>query len=262
MPDVLLAIHRAYIATLKKTKLASALACRLMQWTGKSRWPIHPKHLVDIAEPWYLGFLNVSDRVLDVGCGNGQHTLRAAEKVSEIVGVDYDPKLLEVAQGTARERGIKNARFQQGSVEGRLSFPDASFDKVLCLDVLEHLHKRDEAMREMRRVLKPGGILLLAVPNTETTWKKRQRSVGLPFYSDPDHKIEYTQDEIREVCARHRFAIQGFSPVVYDVWYAGLIDLAGGISLSLYRKLLAWKHRYAKAHPEESIGFEIAATKV
>lgn len=262
MLNALLSVRKACLRSLKATKAGSALACRLVQWTGKSRWPIHPKHLVDVRPPWYLVRLRSTDTVLDLGCGNGQHTLRAAPAVHAIVGVDYDPKLLAVAAADARARGVTNVRFTTGDLERTLPFPADAFDAVLALDVLEHLHQRDQAFREMRRVLKPGGRLLIAVPNRETSWKRRLRSAGLPFYSDPDHKYEYARDEFLNECQRYGFRVTACDPVVVDVWYAGLIDIVGGLALAPYRRLLAWKVTAAYRRPEESIGFEVVAEKV
>lgn len=261
MSTPLRSVRKVYLRTLKATKAGSALACRLVQWTGKSRWPIHPKHLVDVRPPWYLQSLCPSDVVLDLGCGNGQHTLRVAPSVRSIVGVDYDSKLLAVAEADTRARGVGNVRFTTADLEGRFPFTDAAFDVVLALDVLEHLHHRGEAFREMHRLLKTGGRLLIAVPNRETSWKRRLRAAGVPFYSDPDHKYEYTRDEFLAECARHGFRVTRCDPVVVDVWFAGLIDIIGGLSLGLYRRLLRWKVDTAQRQPEESIGFEIVAER-
>lgn len=261
MHDLRHNLKRSSVLALKRSKALSALACRVVQWTGKSPYPVHPKHLVDVVEPWYLAHLRKNDRVLDLGCANGQHTLRAAPRVRAIVGMDYDERLLAVARADAARRGVKNATFQTGNVEERLPFPDASFDVILFLDVLEHLRQRDTAMREAHRVLRRGGKLLLAVPNSETSWKRLQESVGLSSFSDPDHKIEYTRSEILAECTKHGFSVVQLMPIVYDVWYVGLIDLLGGFSLSLYQKIGRWKYQYAQEHPAESIGFEIVAVK-
>jgi 2-polyprenyl-3-methyl-5-hydroxy-6-metoxy-1,4-benzoquinol methylase len=66
------------------------------------------------------------------------------------------------------------------------------FDLVLFLDVLEHLHSRQGALREIHRALRPGGTLLVAAPNRDTSWKRRLQAASSFYYTDPDHKIEYT----------------------------------------------------------------------
>ena len=68
-----------------------ALGVRLVRWTGKRPYPIHPKHLVDHPwHDWYLPYLSSGDLVLDVGCANGAHLARAATRCRAIVGFDYD----------------------------------------------------------------------------------------------------------------------------------------------------------------------------
>ena len=82
------------------------------------------------------------------------------------------------------------------------------------------------------------------------------------YYSDRDHKIEYSLAEARHELERNHFIIQDpIQTVVLDTPWVGLMDIMGGISLSLYRRLMAWKVRAAQEKPEESIGFQIVAIK-
>ena len=70
--------------------------CRF--YTGKSPHFIHPKHLVETpGHDWYAAHLAPGDVVLDVGCANGAHTLKAAARVKRIIGMDYDLRQLGVA---------------------------------------------------------------------------------------------------------------------------------------------------------------------
>lgn len=243
---------------------AKRLAMGLVKLTGKSKQRIHPKNLMDdvVGYAWYKPHLRQADRMLDLGCGHGSHTFIAAESSKEAVGMDYDPKNLATCQARAKERGISNVTFVQGNVEEILPFSDQSFDSVLMLDVLEHLNKRDIALREVHRVLKPNGQLLVAIPNRETSWKRRLKHAGLFYYSDRDHKVEYSLDEARHELEMNHFKIQPpIETVVIDTPWVGMIDLIGGLSLSAYRSLMGWKVRAAKVHPEESIGFQIVAIK-
>lgn len=244
---------------------AKRAAMWLVWLTGKSSRRVHPKNLMadDPSYAWYRNFLLKSDRVLDVGCGHGTHTMIAAETTREAIGMDYDPKNLATCEARAVEKKLSNVRFARGNAEERLPFNDREFDSVLLLDVLEHLNRRDGTLGEVHRVLKPGGRLLVAIPNRETSWKSRLKRAGLFYYSDRDHKIEYSLSEARYEIERNHFQIQEpVDPVVIDTPWVGTIDMIGGISLGLYRRLQAWKFRAARENPEESIGFQIVAHKI
>ena len=244
-------------ATLFANAKAKRLAIRLTRWTGKSREYVHPKHLLgDTPEHyWYLEHLTPGATLLDVGCGNGMHTLKAARRCVDVAGVDADLASLGVGLRTAQRLGMTNVAFVAANVEEGLPIAPARFDMVLCLDLLEHVHKRDLVLTEIRRVLKPAGVLLLAVPNRATAWKRRLERADLPFYSDPDHKIEYTLDELRVELDRNGFAIRSRHPSVYDMPLVGLIDIVGGISLALYRRLTTVRRRLARRYPQDDAGF-------
>lgn len=256
-------LPRIIIRFLRLLRYGSPIACRLTKLTGKSAEAVHPKHLINSEHHWwYLKYLDRSFKVLDVGCGIGVHAIKCAEVCKEVIGFDLNEKNLEIAHKMAQRKGLKNIRFMQHNAEERFPFENESFDAVLHLDVIEHLIQRDFVLMEINRVLKKNGLLMLSAPNRDTTWKRMQREVGLPYYSDPDHKIEYTLDELEMELKKSEFEIVGIEPVVYDTPFAGLIDLIGGISLALYRKLQATKVESAKRNPHESIGFRVIAKKI
>lgn len=236
---------------------AKRLAIRLTKWTGKSREYVHPKHLLADTDDryWYLAHIEPTDRLLDVGCGNGMHTIKAARRCALAFGIDRSAESLAVGRRTARADGLANVRLIRGDVEEVLPFRSGSFDTVLCGDLLEHVWKRDHVLGEIRRLLRPGGRLLLAVPNRGTSWKRRLERNGLFFYSDPDHKIEYTLAELEEELGRNGFRILHLHPTVYDTPLIGLIDLTGGLSLRVYAGLSRMRRRLAERHPEENAGF-------
>ena len=100
-------------------------------------------------------------KVLDVGCGTGEHLKRALGHGLEAFGVEPAPAMLDAAR-----RNVPAARIEQG-IATRLPFGDAEFDAVLMIEVLRYLHQADieQALREARRVLKPGGRLLATFVN-------------------------------------------------------------------------------------------------
>jgi len=253
-------MFKIFVVFLKNLKLLSSVAIRLTKITGKAKETIHPKHLIK-AEPWFLKFLSKSDVVLDIGCGNGQNVMKSAKYVKKIIGLDLDLKELEKGKREAKRKKIKNLEFYQSSAEEKLKFKNESFDKVLFFDVLEHLENQDLSLSEIWRVLKKGGFLFVSVPNKNTSWKKLQRSFGLNYFSDPDHKREYSKNEIKKLLGKRQFKITEVSPIVYDTPFAPAFDLIGGFSLLAYAKLLKWKRKRAIKNPSESTGFEIIAEK-
>lgn len=101
--------------------------------------------------------------VLDVGCGRGFYTkaLTQYKFIKKIVGLDTNPKYLNVA---AKINNSVRVRFVEGSIYA-LPFKESLFDLIICSEVLEHLINERRALAEMSRVLKPGGVLLITVPN-------------------------------------------------------------------------------------------------
>ena len=111
-------------------------------------------------------------RVLDVGCGRGEIVVQSALRGAEAWGIDYAQAAVEIARRALDQAGGESlrARMQVAQMDVQaLAFPDESFDVVFMMDVVEHLYPRelDEALREVRRVLRPGGVLIVHTsPNT------------------------------------------------------------------------------------------------
>ncbi|WP_030560967.1 methyltransferase domain-containing protein [Streptomyces aureocirculatus] len=99
-------------------------------------------------------------RVLDVGCGPGTITADLAALVPEghVTGIDRAPGVLEQARATAAARALDNVTFTTGDVHA-LDHPDDSFDVVHAHQVLQHVGDPVHALRELRRVCRPGGIV-------------------------------------------------------------------------------------------------------
>jgi SAM-dependent methyltransferase len=98
-------------------------------------------------------------RVLDLGCAFGFATLCLDRKGYETVGVDSSPRFIAWAR-----RRHPTGTYLLSSAEA-LPLPDASFDGILFLDVLEHVCDQAAVVREIQRVLKPGGTLIVSVPH-------------------------------------------------------------------------------------------------
>ncbi|MFT3710371.1 MAG: methyltransferase domain-containing protein [Archangium sp.] len=102
------------------------------------------------------------EKVLDLGCGPGDGCTRIADQGGVAIGLDYSQGMLE----TARRVPALGGRLTRGDA-GRLPFADASLDKIVCTNSFHHYPQHIAALREMRRVLKPGGVLGLVDPRKD-----------------------------------------------------------------------------------------------
>jgi len=115
-------------------------------------------------------------QVLDLGCGTGALTLRAAQKGARVKGIDVNPQMLEIAQQRANEAGLaQSIEFAEMGVAELDSEEDDSYDVVLRGLCLSELTADELAytLKEVKRILKPGGLLLIADEVTPHSILKR-----------------------------------------------------------------------------------------
>ncbi|GEM_PF-3714487 len=114
---------------------------------------------------FYQHFVNFQGKkILDLGCGVGGKVIFYAEKIpsSSYVGVDIDGASLKYAKLLAQKRGVKNLQFKKCE-ENSLPFPSSFFDIVICEETLEHVENPLAVLKEVKRVLKPGGYFLCII---------------------------------------------------------------------------------------------------
>ena len=147
---------------------------------------------------YLLPRLRPDARVLDVGCGPGTITAGLAARVpgGRLTGIDTAADVLALARQEADRRGQGNVRFEVGNVY-ELGFGDDTFDVVHAHQVLQHLSDPVAALREMRRVCRPGGLVaardgdyggFLWFPDDPglTEWQALYRKVARALGGEPD----------------------------------------------------------------------------
>jgi SAM-dependent methyltransferase len=110
--------------------------------------------------------VDAGDLLLDAGCGEGRHCFGALARGARVVGVDLDLGSLRKAAGALRHVA-KSQRSLGAMLQGdafRLPFRDGTFDRVICAEVMEHVHDYPAAARELARVTKPGGRIAVTIP--------------------------------------------------------------------------------------------------
>lgn len=106
----------------------------------------------------------IGKKVLDAGCGTGEYSCWYARRGSDVTAIDLAEPSLRIASEYAQREGIKNIKFEKQSVL-KLDYPDSSFDYVYSMGVLHHTPDPYGGFRELCRVLRPGGVMLVSVYN-------------------------------------------------------------------------------------------------
>jgi ubiquinone/menaquinone biosynthesis C-methylase UbiE len=152
------------------------------------------------------------ERVLDIACGTGLVSFEAARAVGvsgHVLGIDLSDRMVGGAERRAREKNLSNCSFSRMDAES-LALPDASFDVVLCALGLMYMPDPEKALREMRRVLRAGGRVSLAV------WGERSNCGWSAIFPIVDDEVTSevcplffslgAQDALARLCAEAKLA--------------------------------------------------------
>jgi ubiquinone/menaquinone biosynthesis C-methylase UbiE len=209
-------------------------------------------------------------KVLDVGCGPAPMVQDLLNLGCEFWGVDPSPTMI----GICRDRFAENKKVHLLLSEAdRLSFPDSFFDAVLCIGVFDGLPDGVRTLREMLRVLKPGGTLIMSFANLRSPyawWKAyvfypalslARRSAGRDANHNPIfvRRHLYSQETASELVSKAGTRVERIIGYYYNILLSPLDELWPAAALWLVKKL-------EEDHPAPSswlpAGFILKATKV
>jgi SAM-dependent methyltransferase len=201
--------------------------------------------------------LGPGSRVLDLGCGNGRHVL-ATRWLPSVTGVALDLGVDEVAATVSTLERMDRTDPDEGGtvphagpwlvVQGdtyHLPFPDGSFDCVIASEVLEHLHHDTAALQECRRVLRPGGQLVVTVPRfgpEAVCW-----ALSREYHSnDGGHIRIYRRHELERKITAHGYRIfaSHYAHALHSLywWLRCLVGVRKEEALPVraYHRMLVW----------------------
>jgi SAM-dependent methyltransferase len=141
----------------------AAWDARAERWDARAEAnALAPDRDADLDRLWNALRLRRGAHLLDAGCGSGQIAIALARRGAQVTGIDLSPEMIRRARGHAAEHGVEIA-WRIGDVT-RLADPFAVFDAILARVLFQFVPDVPGALRELRRVLKPGGRLLASVP--------------------------------------------------------------------------------------------------
>jgi SAM-dependent methyltransferase len=151
--------------------------------------------------------------ILDAGCGTG---LNLRHLPAGSTGIDINPRNIELLRSR-----LPNHDVVEGDIEA-MPFEAGAYGTVLCTEVLEHVPDPAAAIREFRRVLRPGGVLIGSVPARSLIWKLRFLSSTCP-HSEPFHN-EYLPNEVRAMLEGWNVLHLGYSLLHFNVMFVARLD--------------------------------------
>ncbi len=139
---------------------------RLLDNAGDMALKRRARRIIEAINP------QTNEQIMDLGCGTGYYLflLSSLPVKLQLTGLDNDKKALVEGKESLKGRGIKFVL----NDSRKLPFPKSSFDKIVASEVLEHVENDEQVLKEIYRVLKPGGRLVISVP-----------SINYPFFWDP-----------------------------------------------------------------------------
>nr|RAV91196.1 SAM-dependent methyltransferase [Aerococcus mictus] len=195
--------------------------------------------------------LKDGERALDLGCGAGRHVHAMYYHAKcHVVGIDLgfeDVKRTRAGFGQIPDMEPETQRAYSLSVGNALSlpFPDASFDKIICSEVLEHIPDYKQAVSEIERVLKPGGTLAISVPRFFPEWICWKLSDD--YHNEPGGHVRIFRESVLKGAVEEK-GLRFF----YRHWAHGLhspywwLKCAVGVkredvkAVNLYKRFLEW----------------------
>ncbi len=186
------------------------------------------EHVFESDSMYYdsLGLVkSVSGRVLDVGCGQGRFLKLLHERypgISELAGCDISPKLCAMARDA-----VPSAMVTVSNALRLEQFESGHFDYVFMISSLEHMTDHAAALAAAHRVLKPGGALVVSVPNRN--WLRYDRYMSLRTAYQPVDDHFFRPEELFELCRSAGFrveAVRGVWALFRGNWLHHLENLA------------------------------------
>jgi len=176
-----------------------------------------------------------NDSVLDIGTGPGVYAIAIAKRAgcSRVVGIDISETFVNIAKTRAGEADMNNVEFALGNIES-LDFNDDSFTKIICAGVLSVVSQREQAIKELSRVLRPGGCLAVREPRRsqglvsryvgrlpeKSQARRMVRQAGLMFgHFSPDLM---TESELVDLFAAGDFSQLQLAPSGRDIFITAI----------------------------------------
>lgn len=170
------------------------------------------QHTLSQKQQLILSYAKRKGKLLDIGAGTGDFLAFAKAKNWEVMGIEPSEKAKELA----RKKGVP-------FVEDSQELSDNSFDVITMWHVLEHVRDLDKQLSELKRICKPGGYVIIAVPNFKSYDAKFYKEFWAA-YDVPRHIWHFSKTAITKLFAEKEMKLQKVHPMYFDSFYVSLLS--------------------------------------
>ena len=186
--------------------------------------------------PIVLGMLKPQkgEKILDAGCGNGIYANSIAYYFcSKVIGCDLDKKRVKIAQQIANCLKIE-AKFSAAEIE-KITFPKNYFDKIICIEVIEHIQDDEQLIKKFNSFLKKGGILVLSTAKREELAELEEEKRFKNVKKGKHVRSGYEFNELKE-----KLENSGFKVLKFEPYYRFFSRIVIKVQQKIYKKNLVF----------------------
>lgn len=179
-------------------------------------------------------------RALDIGCGTGEFLFTLKKRSWNVTGIEPD-------EG-ARKMAINNHGISVFPSEDLMGLPEEKYDSLSMWHVLEHVHELDAYMEKIRKLIKPKGVIIIAVPNYNSH-DAEVYGKEWAAYDVPRHLYHFTKTSIEFLLGRHQMKLEDIKIMPYDSFYVSMLSEKnrGGSTLrGFFVGLKSWWHSLSR----------------
>jgi len=176
---------------------------------------LHPKHRIMGYHNFFVKNVNESDKVLDIGCGNGALAHDVAEKAKKVAGIDINKTNIKIANEKYKRENLEFIYGDATSYDfSKLGIK--KFDKIILSNILEHIENRIDFLNNLHKL---SDIILLRVPMLNRDWLTVYKKENeYKYILDPGHFIEYTLESLKEELETSGWEIANYSVQFGETW--------------------------------------------
>ena len=200
-----------------------------------------------------LNRLSNGKNLLDIGCGTGEFLDRAAKNSFDCIGIEPSE--------TAKRQGIENFQLKVFAEDHLTNLKSSAYDFITMWHVLEHVYDLNKRIETLKRLIKPNGHIIIAVPNLDS-YDANYYKEKWAAYDVPRHLYHFSPKAIQNIFQKHRIELVEVLPMKFDSFYVSMLsEKYKNGSINLLRAFTTGLTSNFKANKEKSYSSQIYILK-